>query len=112
MVQSWLVCSQCVPTATQFLTLYDQFVAELLIRTPFYDRTLQELIAPSLTMFLDKNWIAIGYKQAANHDLTYLHAALPKVRLNDRIAKQTGIPGLVLHDQSQLFKLSPEARLS
>jgi hypothetical protein len=73
--------------------------------------TLQELIAPALVVFLTKNWQVLGHKgrSRSGRSGVPLHTG---ARLNDRIARITGIPEAVLQDHNHSSGISIEEKFS
>lgn len=75
--------------------------------------TLQELIAPSLVILLDKDWTMIGHKDGTKQ--AGRSTSLPFIvgkDINRRISKCTGIPEEVLSDPTMLQTIDVDARLS
>jgi hypothetical protein len=72
--------------------------------------TLQELLAPALVVFLAKNWQVLGHKgrSESGRSGVPLHTG---ARLNDRIARITGISEAVLQDYNNSSSMSIEEKM-
>lgn len=74
--------------------------------------TLQELLAPSLVVFLTKGWQVIGHKGRLTNSEDHAIHSNPGLCLDESIAAFTRIPVDVLRNYEQSRGLSPQEKLA
>lgn len=72
--------------------------------------TLQELLAPSMVVFLSRDWNIIGHKGSSGHGRSGMSISTGP-SLEDRISTVTKIPQVILHDYGASENLSPEDKM-
>lgn len=73
--------------------------------------TLQELLAPKLVIFLNRNWEVSGHKAGPIQTSIQMSVSKIQMPLNPWIARITGIPESVLLDYYTMRNISVERRL-